>query len=64
MTTQTGPVVVFNYESGDDLKIGTRQIKMVKFYKFHLEKIPDELLNHKELQTFPFIPVGSLMLKV
>ena len=54
MNTQTGPVVVSNYESGDDLKFGTRRMKMVEFHKSHLEKIPDELLNHKELQNVSF----------
>ena len=54
MNIQTGPVVVSNYESGDDLKIGTRQIKIVEFDKSHLEKIPDELLNHKEIQNVSF----------
>ena len=54
MGTQTVPVVISNYESGDHLKIGTGQLENIEFHKSQLEKMPAEFLNHKELQNLSF----------
>ena len=51
---KTDPVVFTNYQSGEDLNIGTREIKTAEFHNSKLETIPVELLDHKELEGVIF----------
>ena len=52
--TKTEAVVFSNYKSGEDLKIGTKEIKTVEFHKSELDKIPGKILDHKELENMEF----------
>ena len=52
--TTTEPLIFTNYKSGEDLEIGTKEIKTVEFHRSELDKIPSELLDHEELENVIF----------